>query len=111
METQKIKTYKEFYQFYLSEHSKPLTRLFHFIGILLVFVVISYVLQSGKERFLWYCPIFGFGLGWLSHAIFEKSIPLTFRYPVWTLIADFQMFFELIILKQKLYTPLSPEKH
>ena len=107
----RIKTFKEFYPFYLSEHRRLGTRVFHFIGTLLIFIVIIYVIQSGKERFLWYCPIFGFGLGWLSHAIFEKKIPLTFRYPVWTLIADFQMFFELIILKQKLYTPLSPEKH
>ncbi|MPT33158.1 MAG: DUF962 domain-containing protein, partial [Chryseobacterium sp.] len=55
----RIKTYKEFYQFYLTEHSKPLTKVFHFVGILLVLVVIFYVIDSGKERFLWYCPIFG----------------------------------------------------
>ncbi|MPS74918.1 MAG: DUF962 domain-containing protein [Chryseobacterium sp.] len=97
----KIKTYKEFYQFYLTEHSKPLTRAFHFLGILLVFVVIFYVIQSGKERFLWYCPIFGYGFAWFSHAVFERNTPATFKYPIWSLASDFRLFFELLIGKQK----------
>ncbi|WP_027382391.1 DUF962 domain-containing protein [Epilithonimonas caeni] len=97
----KIKTYKEFYQFYLAEHSKPLTRAFHFLGILLVFVVIFYVIQSGKERFLWYCPIFGYGFAWFSHAVFERNTPATFKYPIWSLASDFRLFFELLIGKQK----------
>lgn len=97
----RIKTYKEFYQFYLTEHSKPLTKVFHFVGILLVFAVIFYVIGSGKERFLWYCPIFGFGLAWFSHAVFEKNVPATFKYPIWSIFSDFKMFFELLIGKQK----------
>lgn len=97
----KIKTYKEFYQFYLTEHSKPLTRAFHFLGILLVFVVIFYVVKSGKERFLWYCPIFGYGFAWFSHAVFERNTPATFKYPIWSLASDFRLFFELLIGKQK----------
>ncbi|MDP9955904.1 DUF962 domain-containing protein [Epilithonimonas hungarica] len=97
----RIKTYKEFYQFYLTEHSKPLTKVFHFVGILLVLVVIFYVIDSGKERFLWYCPIFGYGFAWFSHAVFEKNTPATFKYPIWSLASDFRLFFELLIGKQK----------
>ncbi|MFC4687682.1 MAG: hypothetical protein BGO86_07425 [Chryseobacterium sp. 36-9] len=97
----RIKTYKEFYQFYLTEHSKPLTKVFHFIGILLVFIVVFYVIKSGKERFLWYCPIFGYGFAWFSHAVFEKNTPATFKYPIWSLLSDFRLFFELLIGKQK----------
>jgi hypothetical protein len=47
--SERIKTYSEFYQFYLTEHSKTGTRIFHFIGTLLVFVVIGYVISSGKD--------------------------------------------------------------
>ena len=102
METDKrITNYKDFYQFYLTEHNKPLTRIFHFIGILLVFAVIFYVLKSGKERFLWYCPIFGYGFAWFSHAVIEKNKPATLRYPFWSLISDFRLFFELLSGKQK----------
>ena len=97
----RITNYKEFYQFYLTEHKKTLIRIFHFVGILLVFVVIFYVLKSGKERFLWYCPIFGYGLAWFSHAVIEKNKPATFRYPLWSIISDFRLFFELLFGKQK----------
>lgn len=97
----RIKTYKEFYQFYLSEHSHRGTKIFHFVGTFLVFFVIGYVVYSGKERFLWYLPIFGYGFAWLSHAIFEKNKPATFKYPIWSLISDFKMFFDLLTGKVK----------
>lgn len=98
---ERIKTFKEFYTFYLTEHSKMATRIFHFIGTLLIFVVLFYVIQSGKERFLWYIPIFGYGFAWFSHAVFEKNKPTIFSYPLFTLAADFKLFFELLIGKQK----------
>ncbi|HCN12544.1 MAG TPA: DUF962 domain-containing protein [Kaistella sp.] len=98
---ERIKTFREFYQFYLSEHSKPMTRIFHFIGTFLIFVVIVYVIWSGKERFLWYIPIFGYGFAWFSHAVYEKNKPATFKYPLWSLISDFKMFFELLTGKLK----------
>ena len=98
---ERIKTFREFYQFYLSEHSKPMTRIFHFIGTFLIFVVIVYVIWSGKERFLWYIPIFGYGFAWFSHAVYENNKPATFKYPLWSLISDFKMFFELLTGKLK----------
>lgn len=99
--SERIKTFKEFYRFYLTEHSKAGTRVFHFIGILMVFFVIGYVISSGKERFLWYVPIFGYGFAWLSHAVVEKNKPATFKYPVWSLMSDFKLFFELLTGRQK----------
>ncbi|PXW16077.1 hypothetical protein C8D70_10414 [Chryseobacterium sp. CBTAP 102] len=101
---ERIKTYREFYQFYLTEHSKTGTRIFHFIGTFLVFFVIWYVISSGKERFLWYIPIVGYGFAWFSHAVIEKNKPATFKYPLWSLISDFRLFFELLIGKQKFFT-------
>lgn len=98
---ERIKTFREFYPFYLSEHSKPMTRIFHFIGTFLIFVVIVYVIWSGKERFLLYIPIFGYGFAWFSHAVYEKNKPATFKYPLWSLISDFKMFFELLTGKLK----------
>ena len=99
--TERIKTYNEFYKFYLTEHSKIGTRILHFIGTLLVFFVIGYVIYSGKERFLWYVPLFGYGFAWFSHAVIESNQPSTFRYPLWSLISDFKMFFELLVGRQK----------
>lgn len=99
--SERIQTYKEFYAFYLNEHRKLGTRVFHFLGILFVFIIIGYVIYSGKERFLWYIPILGYGFAWLSHAFIERNRPATFKYPLWSLRSDFKLFFELLIGKQK----------
>ena len=42
METAKFNSFKEFYPFYLSEHSKPLTKLLHAIGSILVIGLIIF---------------------------------------------------------------------
>lgn len=97
----KIRDYDDFYQFYLKEHQKTWTRIFHFVGTALVFFVIGYVIYSGKERFLWYIPIVGYGFAWFSHAVIEKNKPATFRYPLWSLLSDFRLFFELLFGVQK----------
>ncbi|MGS0747662.1 Mpo1-like protein [Halpernia sp. GG3] len=63
---EKIKNFSEFYQFYLTEHSKTWTRIFHFIGTFLIFVVIFYVLKKWQRTFslvcpnfrLWFCVVF-----------------------------------------------------
>ncbi|MCG7280780.1 DUF962 domain-containing protein [Chryseobacterium taklimakanense] len=97
----RIKSFPQFYQFYLTEHSKMWTRIFHFVGTFLVFWVLGFVIYSGKERFLWYLPIVGYGFAWFSHAVFEKNKPATFTYPLWSLLSDFRMFFELLTGKIK----------
>ena len=98
---ERITDFKEFYAFYLNKHQKTGTRIFHFLGILLVLFVVFYVLKSGKERFLWYVPIFGLGLPWFGNAVFEKNFATTFNYPFWSIVSDFKMFFELLTRKQK----------
>jgi len=99
--SERIKSFPQFYQFYLTEHSRMWTRIFHFVGTFLVFWVVGFVIYSGKERFLWYLPIVGYGFAWFSHAVFEKNKPATFKYPLWSLLSDFRMFFELLTGKIK----------
>ncbi|MGS0747661.1 Mpo1-like protein [Halpernia sp. GG3] len=45
--------------------------------------------------------MFGYGFAWFSHAVFEHNQPATFRHPLWSIISDFKLFFELLIGKQK----------
>ena len=97
----KIKTYSEFYLFYLSEHTNKTSRLLHFIGTFLFFIVLFYLLFSQKYFYLWILPIIGYGFAWVGHFFFEKNKPATFKYPFWSLISDFKLFFELLIGKQK----------
>lgn len=93
---QPIKTYKEFYPFYLSEHENPVNRLLHFIGTFLVFICLFMSIYTGKYFYIILIPVVGYGFAWIGHFVFEKNKPATFQYPFWSLISDFKMFFQII---------------
>ena len=88
--------FKEFYPYYLSEHSDPNCRRMHFAGTLLVIVTAVYALFSGRPRLLSLLPLFGYGFAWLGHLIFEKNRPATFSHPFYSLAGDFVMFGHLL---------------
>ena len=86
-----IKTYSEFWDFYVREHSKPLNRLLHLIGTTLGIVLLIYFLSTGRW---YYFPLFfvvGYAFAWFAHFVVEKNRPATFKYPFWSFISDFKM--------------------
>ncbi len=96
----RIKTYKEFYQFYLTEHKNKISRILHFIGTFFVFVAVGYAIYN-KNGWLWLLvPALGYGFAWVGHFFFEKNKPATFKYPLWSLISDFKLFFQIIFGKK-----------
>ena len=88
-----IQTYREFWPFYLEEHSKPSTRLIHFIGTALVFVVIAAAIATRIWWLLVLMPVAGYAFAFFAHFFVEHNRPATFTYPFWSLISDFRMFF------------------
>ncbi|MFL1897364.1 Mpo1-like protein [Aquimarina sp. 2-A2] len=96
----RIKTYSEFYNFYLTEHQNRTSRILHFIGTFLVFILIAIAIWQrwGWQWFL--VPVVGYGFAWVGHAFFEKNKPATFKYPLWSLLSDFKLFFEILFGKR-----------
>ena len=93
---ERIKTYQEFYRFYLSEHRDKTCRRLHFIGTLLVFLM-AFIAIISDNAWLWLLvPLMGYGFAWVGHYFFEKNQPATFKYPLWSLVSDFKMFFQLL---------------
>lgn len=88
-----IQTYREFWPFYLEEHSKPSTRTIHFIGTALVFVVLAAAVVTRIWWLLLMMPVAGYGFAWFAHFFVEHNRPATFTYPFWSLFSDFRMFF------------------
>lgn len=95
----RIKTYSEFYKYYLSEHSNKTCRLLHFIGTTLVFLLAFLAIYLNKPVLWVFVPLMGYGFAWIGHLIFEKNKPATFRYPLWSLSSDFKMYFHILIGK------------
>lgn len=91
MESGTIGTYKAFWPFYVGEHQNKLNRNFHFVGT--TFVIASFLLAC--TRSLWFLlamPVCGYGFAWFGHFVFERNTPATWKYPLWSLLADFHMF-------------------
>ena len=97
----KYTSLKEFYPFYLTEHSHAVSRTLHFIGTGLVIASFLTFLLT----FTWYyfaiIPVLGYGFAWVGHFFFEKNKPATFQYPGYSLASDFIMFWDLLTGKQK----------
>ncbi len=85
-------SFDEFWPHYLREHSRPRTRALHYVGTTLVIGIALYAVLSGKWAWLLVLPVAGYGLAWLAHFAVEKNRPATFTYPLWSLAADFRMW-------------------
>lgn len=98
--SERIDNFREFYLFYLTEHSNKTSRILHFIGTGMVFVFLGAALFTGKNWMYWMMPLVGYSFAWVGHFFFEKNKPATFRYPLWSLASDFKLFFEILTGKQ-----------
>lgn len=96
MSEQRISTFKEFYPFYLAEHSDPVCRGLHYVGSLLVLAVLGYALATSQYVLLWALPVIGYGFAWIGHFIFEHNKPATFKYPFYSLASDWVMLFQFL---------------
>lgn len=85
--------YRQFWPYYLREHSRILTRRIHYAGTGVAVVGIIATIATGNLWFLLAAAIGGYAPAWAAHFFVEKNRPATFRYPFWSLISDFRMFF------------------
>lgn len=95
-------SFDQFYQYYLSEHSKRSTKLLHFVGTFLVFVVFGVALLRQNWMLLALLPIVGYGFAWAGHFFFEKNKPASFSSPLYSLVSDFVMFRDILTGRVKI---------
>ena len=89
-------SFDEFYPFYLEEHANRSSRRLHFIGTSLALLLFVYALATRRWALLILVPVVGYGFAWLGHSIFEKNRPTTFRHPLYSLMGDFRMWFDML---------------
>jgi hypothetical protein len=87
-----MKTFEEFWPFYLGEHRDPTNRRLHFVGSTLVLATVAAAVATGHLRLLALTPVLGYGFAWVGHFLIEKNRPATFTYPVWSFAGDWKMW-------------------
>ena len=98
----RITSFEEFYPFYLKQHSNKTCRILHFIGTTIVLALVITAIYHKTPKLLILVPMAGYGFAWVGHFFFERNKPATFKYPLWSLISDFKMYFQILSGKQTL---------
>ncbi len=87
---------KEFYPYYLTEHSNRTSRILHFIGTSLFISVLIYCAVTRTWNWFIAGPLIAYAFAWVGHFFFEKNKPATFKYPFYSLASDFIMLFHFL---------------
>lgn len=94
--SQEYKSFSEFYPYYLDEHRNLNCRRLHFVGSLIVLVILATVLVTQAWIWLLLVPLVGYGFAWVGHFVFEKNRPATFKHPLYSLMGDWVMFRDIL---------------
>lgn len=91
-----IENYDEFWDFYVQEHSKPMTRALHFVGTSLGLVLLGWFVWNRMWVYIPFCFVVGYAFAWFAHFVVEKNKPATFQYPFWSFISDYKMMWYMV---------------
>lgn len=101
-DTRRIQSFAEFWPYYLGEHRDPLCRALHFVGTVGALATVTVAAITLNPFLVPAALVLGYGPAWIGHFFVEKNRPATFKYPAWSLMADFKMFG--LMLRGKLWT-------
>ncbi len=88
----RIRSFEEFWPFYVSQHRRQGTRQLHFAGTTLGFLFLARAVASARLVFLLWGLVAAYGLAWAGHYYIEKNRPATFQYPFWSFVGDMKMY-------------------
>jgi len=87
-----IRSFSDFWPYYVRAHSHERTRVLHAIGSVLAVVMLGVALAVNLWL-LFAVPVVGYAFAWYAHFFVEGNRPATFGHPFYSLIADYRMLF------------------
>ena len=89
-------SFREFYPYYLEQHTNSVSRRLHVCGTLVALVLLIAAAFSGRWLLLPLALLAGYGPAWIGHFVFERNKPATFGHPLYSLRGDFTMLGEVL---------------
>ena len=62
--------------------------------------VCALAIATASPKLLLWCPLIGYGAAWVGHFCFEHNRPATFKHPLYSLMGDFRMWWEVVTLRR-----------
>merc|ERR1712117_278516 len=99
-----IETFERYYPLFLCGHSRPGTKLLHFIATVMYIVDVGTFLADGfRPLHLFTATLKGFGLSLASHYLIEGNQPATLSHPFMSVMADHKMCIDLVGMKLRMW--------
>lgn len=95
-EAKRYTSFREFYPFYLSEHSNRTCRRLHFLGSTLALICLALLIATANAWWLAAGLLAGYGCAWIGHFAFEKNKPASFKQPLYSFIGDWAMYKDIL---------------
>ena len=92
----RIERFEEFYTFYLTQHADRSCRRAHFIGSSLALMCLVLAVATGRLWFLAAALVAGYGGAWIGHFFYEHNRPASFAQPLYSLRADWIMYWQML---------------
>jgi hypothetical protein len=92
---QSLRSFAEFYPFYLGEHRNRTCRRLHFAGSTLSLACLGALVATGNAWFVAAALASGYGFAWIGHFVFEKNRPASFKRPLWSFLGDWRMYADI----------------
>ncbi len=87
-----MKSFAEFYPYYLGEHRDPTCRRLHFLGSSLALLCLGWAVIAAAPGFVLLGLLCGYGCAWIGHFVFEKNRPASFKRPLYSFMGDWVMY-------------------
>jgi hypothetical protein len=96
-----LKTFAEFYPYYLGEHQNRTCRRLHFLGSVLALAFAVKTVYTGNVYWIIAALLSGYAFAWIGHFFFERNKPATFKHPFFSFLGDWVMFKDILTGKIK----------
>jgi hypothetical protein len=96
MNEERYRSFGDFYPFYLSEHSNQVSRRLHFTGTSIAAALLITAAITQRWWLIAVALVQGYAFAWVGHYFFEHNKPATFRYPAFSLMGDWRLWWEIL---------------
>jgi hypothetical protein len=93
---ERFTTFADFYPFYLSEHANRVSRRLHVVGTSIALVVLIAAMVTQIWWLIAIAFVQGYAFAWAGHFFFEHNKPATFKYPGFSFLGDWRMWWQVV---------------